>query len=531
MGAGRSAVWAGPGAAAGAIDHGSFPAQRKVSSTLESREHALAAVPSARRPDVDSEVELTRDMELLQKLLQAGGGAASEAASVVARKMQRHLATRAALQRKVSSTPGSREDALHHRNLPSGDVVDSEVERLTRDMELLQRLLQTGGEAASEAASVVARTLQGHVSLTQRHVSRMDEGEELDEMEGMLEEAMYLVWVEFAEDDPEERVEYVGQMLSGIRYGLGSMRWKDGTRYDGEWRCDLAEGFGCEYFPNGSSYKGEFKGDERSGLGIFNRADGATFAGSWLFGVQHGDGIVSAMDENRTVGLAAFDQPQIVEQTDACLRDAMHMGEKARQMADEVLKGEDEEVRWRWTVPSNTPEEDEEITLENPAAPTPAAPKPAAPNGDAAAGVLYGCQARQETSGSHGGAGTDAPTPAPPAGGNQLLDSMPQPTVQQADAPAGVAADVPKPAAPDAPQTVAAESASLQLLQPEKAAHEDAPTPTASEANGNVEPKPAGDAPNGTPKMAPPTDGPTPAAPTVDGNAPPLSSTEPAVVA
>ncbi|KAJ1481376.1 hypothetical protein T484DRAFT_1807538 [Baffinella frigidus] len=155
------------------------------------------------------------------------------------------------LQRKVSSTLGSREDALHHLNLPTPEVLDTETERLSRDMELLQRLLAAGGEAASEAASLVARKMQRHVSqlhekavlgekeeIAREIQRRIDEGEGLEEMEGMLEEAMYLGWVEFADDDPEERVEYVGQMLSGIRYGLGSMRWKDGTRYDGEWRYD-----------------------------------------------------------------------------------------------------------------------------------------------------------------------------------------------------------------------------------------------------------------------------------------------------
>ena len=154
-----------------------------------------------------------------------------------------------ALQRRVSSTLGSQEDALRHLDVPSPDLVDSEVEEIAAQMELLQRLLQAGGEAASEAASVVARKMKRRVSQlhekatlgekeeTAREIQkRIDRGEEIEK--GMLEEAMYLGWVEFAEDDPEERVEYVGQMLSGVRYGLGSMRWRDGCRYDGEWSYD-----------------------------------------------------------------------------------------------------------------------------------------------------------------------------------------------------------------------------------------------------------------------------------------------------
>ena len=150
-----------------------------------------------------------------------------------------------ALQRKASSSLGSQD----HLNVPAPDLVDSEVEEIAHQMELLQRLVLAGGEAAGEAATLVARKMKWRVSqlreqailgekeeLTREIQKRIDLGEALEK--SMLEEAMYLGWVEFADDDPEERVEYVGQMLSGVRYGLGSMRWRDGCRYDGEWSYD-----------------------------------------------------------------------------------------------------------------------------------------------------------------------------------------------------------------------------------------------------------------------------------------------------
>lgn len=44
--------------------------------------------------------------------------------------------------------------------------------------------------------------------------------------------------LEYGPDDPEGRKQYVGAILDEARLGLGSMRWIDGTCYQGEWTHD-----------------------------------------------------------------------------------------------------------------------------------------------------------------------------------------------------------------------------------------------------------------------------------------------------
>jgi hypothetical protein len=55
--------------------------------------------------------------------------------------------------------------------------------------------------------------------------------------------------------DSQGRIEYSGQFRAGLRHGYGSMVWKDGTNYMGEWKKNRPSGFGFEAYPNGSYYQ------------------------------------------------------------------------------------------------------------------------------------------------------------------------------------------------------------------------------------------------------------------------------------
>ena len=50
-------------------------------------------------------------------------------------------------------------------------------------------------------------------------------------------------------------------MKNDKREGKGIMYYKDGEKYDGEWKNGLFEGKGIYYFKNGNRYEGEFKND------------------------------------------------------------------------------------------------------------------------------------------------------------------------------------------------------------------------------------------------------------------------------
>jgi len=53
-----------------------------------------------------------------------------------------------------------------------------------------------------------------------------------------------------------DNAEYTGEMICGIRHGVGTQIWEDGARYEGEWKYDRACGYGTFYHVDGDIYKG-----------------------------------------------------------------------------------------------------------------------------------------------------------------------------------------------------------------------------------------------------------------------------------
>jgi hypothetical protein len=45
--------------------------------------------------------------------------------------------------------------------------------------------------------------------------------------------------------------------------GKGTITFKDGTSYTGDFKDNKMEGYGTETFPNGSIYKGQFLDNQR----------------------------------------------------------------------------------------------------------------------------------------------------------------------------------------------------------------------------------------------------------------------------
>jgi hypothetical protein len=74
------------------------------------------------------------------------------------------------------------------------------------------------------------------------------------------------------------------------RHGFGRLTWKDGSYYEGEWKCDKAHGFGILMHSDGDIYKGEWTNDAANGFGEFLRKDGSRFIGNWVNDKQHGLG-------------------------------------------------------------------------------------------------------------------------------------------------------------------------------------------------------------------------------------------------
>ena len=111
--------------------------------------------------------------------------------------------------------------------------------------------------------------------------------------------ARIIGWFEYERDDPQGRLEYVGQLVRRIgdadaddhvEDGMGCMTWTDGATYAGEFRDGLLDGFGHETYADGTTYKGQFEKDNRHGLGVLSTPSGDRYSGQWEHGERHGLG-------------------------------------------------------------------------------------------------------------------------------------------------------------------------------------------------------------------------------------------------
>lgn len=77
---------------------------------------------------------------------------------------------------------------------------------------------------------------------------------------------------------------FEGQWKSGQLNGYGSAVWANGDRYDGDWRDGKADGRGVQVWADGHKYDGEWRNDEPNGHGIVTERDGTRFEGEFADG-------------------------------------------------------------------------------------------------------------------------------------------------------------------------------------------------------------------------------------------------------
>ena len=88
-----------------------------------------------------------------------------------------------------------------------------------------------------------------------------------------------------------------------IRDGFGCMKYKDGTKFEGEYVNDKITGYGIYSAKDGRKiYEGYWKDGKREGIGIYFCEDGASYEGEWKENLKHGIGVYKFNDNSRYLG-------------------------------------------------------------------------------------------------------------------------------------------------------------------------------------------------------------------------------------
>jgi len=85
---------------------------------------------------------------------------------------------------------------------------------------------------------------------------------------------------------------YSGEWVDGKRHGKGTLEWRNGAVYQGQWKQDTLCGIGSFHLPaSGVEYEGEFQDNQFHGSGVLTWRDtGRQYNGSWREGKHHGYG-------------------------------------------------------------------------------------------------------------------------------------------------------------------------------------------------------------------------------------------------
>lgn len=73
--------------------------------------------------------------------------------------------------------------------------------------------------------------------------------------------------------------------------------FRNGARYEGEWRKGLKHGFGTFCYPDATKYVGQWRKDNKHGHGIYYYLNGDVYEGAWYKGWRHGLGTYSYIKE------------------------------------------------------------------------------------------------------------------------------------------------------------------------------------------------------------------------------------------
>lgn len=74
------------------------------------------------------------------------------------------------------------------------------------------------------------------------------------------------------------------EVIFNYLQNTGLYIWKDGERYEGEWRDGKFHGKGIKTLPDGTIFDGEWTEGRPQGMGMCKYPDGAKYTGNWQNG-------------------------------------------------------------------------------------------------------------------------------------------------------------------------------------------------------------------------------------------------------
>ena len=110
---------------------------------------------------------------------------------------------------------------------------------------------------------------------------------------------------------------YVGEWKSDKKEGLGKLTKTDSTTMEGDWKNDeLVKGWTCEcdvkvdiqdginsyIYKNGNKYNGEFKNKMRNGKGTMKYLNGDVYNGDWVDNKRQGSGKLTTRNGTEYIG-------------------------------------------------------------------------------------------------------------------------------------------------------------------------------------------------------------------------------------
>lgn len=84
---------------------------------------------------------------------------------------------------------------------------------------------------------------------------------------------------------------YIGQWRNDKKHGQGTYIFAAGDKYDGQWKDNKMDGQGTYFFTSGNKYIGEWRNDKKHGQGTYYYKNGDKWEGTYVNNKKHGYGI------------------------------------------------------------------------------------------------------------------------------------------------------------------------------------------------------------------------------------------------